>query len=94
MRQSTELLTVYVHRELVEELHPLMKEALERRPEVINAKTLTDQLTLKYVYSLGFDFSLYGQTPREDIIRPLMTTDFLRNYIYTGCNHFKRFNLP
>ena len=28
------MLTLFIHRELVEELHPLMKEALERRPEV------------------------------------------------------------
>lgn len=28
------VLSLSVHRELVEELHPLMKEALERRPEV------------------------------------------------------------
>lgn len=53
MRQSTELLSVYIYRELVEELHPLMKEALERRPEVMNAKALTD----KCVYNLGFLFS-------------------------------------
>lgn len=29
-----QMLTFFLHRELVEELHPLMKEALERRPEV------------------------------------------------------------
>lgn len=28
------MLTFFLCRELVEELHPLMKEALERRPEV------------------------------------------------------------
>lgn len=28
------------YRELVEELHPLMKEALERRPEVTNTEKL------------------------------------------------------
>lgn len=72
MRQSTQLLTVYVHRELVEELHPLMKEALERRPEVTNTKTLTDQLTL--------NFLLYGQTAREDIIQLLTTTDNILIY--------------
>lgn len=47
---------MFVHRELVEELHPLMKEALERRPEVI--LTTVKLKTLHCLFNVGFTFCL------------------------------------
>lgn len=47
----------FVYRELVEELHPLMKEALERRPEVIiTTVILTGKLKCIYLCNVEFTF--------------------------------------
>ena len=57
-------LILCVYRELVEELHPLMKEALERRPEVAHAHTYTPKIhththTHIYIYINQRTYSLY-----------------------------------